>query len=243
MKRFVGLFLIILFLPSGLAFATAKEVKYVIIKVSAANIREKPTTKASILTIGRYGDRYPLVEDLGPWLKIKLPDGRIGFVWTPLTRVEGEKVVEKVVIKKVPVPQPQPKPQPKPKPKPPEEKLVLPPTAKGKIQLGKRLYYEKKYEKALKVLEKAVADAALISSEGERRQRTADAYFVMGLCKLALGDRYRAKKFFKKTVRLVPDYTLIVTSGEYDPSVVELWKEAEAEVEDELVRERMRRKY
>ncbi len=239
MKKFLGVLLILLFLPSGLAFGTTRVVKYVIINVSAANIREKPTTKAAILTVGRYGYRYPLLEDLGPWLKIKLPDGRTGFVWTPLTRIEGEKVVEKVIVKKVPVPQPKPKPQPKP----PEEKLVLPPTAKGKIQMGKRLYYEKKYEKALKVLEKAVADAALISSEGERRQRTADAYFVMGLCKLALGDRYRAKELFKKVVRLVPDYTLIVTSGEYDSSVIELWKEAEAEVEDELVRERMRRKY
>ncbi len=239
MKRFLGFLLVILLLPWG--YSLSKEIKYAVIVVSAANIREKPTTKASILTIGRYGQRYPLVEDLGPWLKIKLPDGRIGFVWTPLTRIEGEKVVEKVIIKKVPVPAPTPKPAPKPKPK--EEKISIPPTVEGKIKLAKRLYYTKKYNKALEVLNMAMADASTISQEGKRRQTIADIYFAMGLCKFALGDRYNAKEFFKKVIRLVPDYTLVVTSGEYDPPVVELWKEAESEVEDELVRERMRKKY
>ncbi len=225
-KLFLGILVVLLVFP---LFSSTKEVKYVVITVSAANIREKPTTKAPVLTIGRYGFRYPLVEDLGPWLKIKLPDGRIGFVYTPLTRIEGEKVVEKVIVKKVPAPA---KPAPKPKVKPIGP---LPSTAEGKIALGKKLYYQERYQDALKVLEKALVDASAIVNEGKRRQLSGDIYFYIGLCYAGMKDYRNAKEAFKNTLRLVPDYTLNVTPDKYSEEIIILWKKAEQEVEKELM--------
>ena len=222
MKKLIfGLLVVLLVLP----LSGNTERKYVVITVSAANIREKPTTKAPILTVGRYGFRYPLVEDLGPWLKIKLPDGRIGFVYTPLTRIEGEKVI----VKKVPVPQ-------KPAPKPKRKSLgPLPATAEGKIALGKKLYYQERYNDAIRVLEKALVDASAIVDEGKRRQLSGDIYFYMGLCYVGMKDYQRAKEAFKNTLRLVPDYSLNVTPDKYGEEVIILWRKAEREIEKELM--------
>jgi len=220
-RYFLSVLIVLMATP---LFPSTKEHKYAVITVSAANIREKPTTKAAVLTIGRYGFRYPLLEDLGPWLKIKLPDGRTGFVYSPLARIEGEKVI----IKKVAVPSKPPKAQPKPI-------GPLPTTAEGKFNLGKKLYYQDRYKEAIQVLEKALVDASAIVNEGKRRQVSGDAYFFMGLSYLGLKDYSRAKEAFKKTLRLVPDYSLNVTPEKYGDEVILWWKRAEKEVEREIM--------
>ncbi|GEM_PF-2325349 len=242
MKRYIVFFIFILLVSPGLVHG--KEVKFAIINASGANIREKPTTKAPIITVARYGEKFEVVEDLGPWLKIKLPDGRIGFVWTPLTRIEVQKIIEKIVeVKKTPRPEPKPVivPEKKKKEVKPIMEKPLPPTAEGKLRYGKKLYYKEKYKEAISVLEKAIADASVLENEGKRRQISADAYFLIGLSYVELKKEDRAKEAFKKTLKLVPDYSLNVTYEEYGRKVMNLWKQAEEELEQEEIKKRLKK--
>lgn len=231
--------LLIILLASLIGSIYGKEIKFAVIISSAANIREKPTTKAPIITVARYSETFEIVEDLGPWLKIKLPDGKIGFVWSALTREKVQKIIEKIVeVEKTPS-----NPGPITEKKKEEEfrEEILPETAEGKLKYGRKLYYRENYKKAIEVLEKAITDAAVLKKEGKRRQLTADAYFLIGLSYLELKKEVEAKKAFKKVLKLVPDYTLNVTYEEYGRKVINLWKQADDELEEEEIKRRMKK--
>lgn len=237
-KKLIIIFSLIIFtMLSGSIYG--REIKFAVITASGANIREKPTTKAPIIIVARYGEKFEIIEDLGPWLKVKLPDGKIGFVWTPLTKVEVQKIIEKIVeVKKTHL-------EPRAVPEREKEKSVseeiLPATAKGKLKYGRKLYYRENYKKAIEVLEKAIADAAVLENEGKRRQLSADAYFLIGLSYIELKKENKAKEAFKKTLKLVPDYSLNVTYEEYGRKVINLWRQAEDELEEEEIKRRMKK--
>ncbi len=95
---FILVFLVFLFGLQGFARPepqTQTQVKKWAVVISAgANIRTMPSTKGEIIYVAKFGERLELAEDLGVWLKVKLKDGRTGFVWSKLVRVEIEKIVK-----------------------------------------------------------------------------------------------------------------------------------------------------
>ncbi len=209
------------------------EKDYAVVSSSGANIRYKATTKSPVIYVAHYGERLELIEDLGGWMKVKLSDGRIGFVWGPLVKIEKEKVkviektVEKVVEKKV---------------KKKKEAVKIPGTIEGKIDYGKKLYYRGKYPSAIDIFEKAISQAAPIENEGKRRSIQGEAFFFIGLCYAEKGKSEKAKDAFKSTIRLVPDYGLNVTSERYPEKILKLWRQAEDEIEEEETRKRLYKK-
>ncbi len=88
--------LVLLIFTGGFkGFAQQVQVKKWAVVVSAgANIRTMPSTKGEIIYVAKFGEKLKLAEDLGVWLKVKLKDGRTGFVWSKLVRVEIEKIVK-----------------------------------------------------------------------------------------------------------------------------------------------------
>ncbi len=88
--------LVLLIFTGGFkGFAQQVQVKKWAVVISAgANIRTMPSTKGEIIYVAKFGEKLKLAEDLGVWLKVKLKDGRTGFVWSKLVRVEIEKIVK-----------------------------------------------------------------------------------------------------------------------------------------------------
>ncbi len=96
-KGMIYPFILVLLIFTGgfKGFAQQVQVKKWAVVISAgANIRTMPSTKGEIIYVAKSGERLELAEDLGVWLKVKLKDGRTGFVWSKLVRVEIEKTVK-----------------------------------------------------------------------------------------------------------------------------------------------------
>ncbi len=97
MRRLTSLFLgIVLLLSLGFSYAqgNVQVKKWAVITSAASNIRSMPSKSGEIIHVAKRGDRLEVLEDLGIWLRVKLPDGRVGFVRSGEVRVEVEKVVK-----------------------------------------------------------------------------------------------------------------------------------------------------
>ena len=51
-----------------------------VIAVDLANVRSGPTIDASVIAQVKYGTELPILGQEKDWYKIKLPDGREGYV-------------------------------------------------------------------------------------------------------------------------------------------------------------------
>ncbi|GEM_PF-997454 len=91
--RFFTSLLVLLFLTSPGWAQESVRVRKLAIAVMDANIRANPTTQSRIITMVRAGEKMEVLDDLGMWLKVKLHDGTVGYVWGKLVRVEVEKII------------------------------------------------------------------------------------------------------------------------------------------------------
>ncbi len=96
MKKSISVLLgISLLLVLGFSYAqgNVQVKKWAVITSAASNIRSMPSKSGEIIHVAKRGDRLEVLEDLGIWLRVKLPDGRVGFVRSGEVRVEVEKVI------------------------------------------------------------------------------------------------------------------------------------------------------
>jgi N-acetylmuramoyl-L-alanine amidase len=55
-------------------------VNVAVVSVDAANVRSGPDISSSVIDQLKYGTQVPIVGQQQDWFKVKLPDGREGFV-------------------------------------------------------------------------------------------------------------------------------------------------------------------
>ncbi len=104
---------------SGLVFSqTNVQVKKYAVVIKDANIRSMPSVQGEIIYLARAGEKLEVLDDLGTWLKVKIPSVGTGFVWSKLVRIEVEKVLKPVAPPPKPTTPPGPKPNLKPSPQP-----------------------------------------------------------------------------------------------------------------------------
>ena len=112
-----GLVFLVFGLALGMLFSQGnlqQEVRKYAVVMKDANIRSMPSTQGKILYVARSGEKLEVLEDLGTWIKVRIPTGGTGFVWAKLVRIEIEKILK-------PAPKPVAPPTPtsaKPSPKP-----------------------------------------------------------------------------------------------------------------------------
>ena len=90
--------------------------------VNRANVRIAPTISSNIIDSLQYGDEVIAIGEKGKWQQVKLPDGRIGWIYKPL-------------LKKVPVVEAKPLPTQQPAPLQPttQQPAPLQPTTQQPI--------------------------------------------------------------------------------------------------------------
>ncbi len=75
-------------------FAQASIEKNYVVALRSANVRALPSTQGDIIHTMAPGEKAELLENLGEWLKIRLADGKIGYVWSRVVRLETVKVTK-----------------------------------------------------------------------------------------------------------------------------------------------------
>ena len=129
-KRTGILFLVFVFFLGSLFSQgnVQQEVKKYAVVIKDANIRSMPSTQGEIIYVAKAGEKLEVLEDLGTWLKVRIPSVGTGFVWSKLVRIEVEKVLKPVTPPPKPTTPPtppSPKPAMKPSPQPQMAKFGL----------------------------------------------------------------------------------------------------------------------
>ena len=117
-KRIGILFLSFILVLGSLFSQTNVQVKKYAVVIKDANIRSMPSVQGEIIYLARAGEKLEVLDDLGTWLKVKIPSVGTGFVWSKLVRIEVEKVLKPVAPPPKPTTPPGPKPNLKPSPQP-----------------------------------------------------------------------------------------------------------------------------
>lgn len=71
--------------PSAARAVPPAQPRYLVVRVGA-HIRSGPSLTAAILTVAPPGTRLALLGAEGAWAHVKLPSGKIGWIYQPLTR-------------------------------------------------------------------------------------------------------------------------------------------------------------
>ena len=127
----MGVFFLSFILVLGSLFSQGnvqQEVKKYAVVIKDANIRSMPSTQGEIIYVAKAGEKLEVLEDLGTWLKVRIPSVGTGFVWSKLVRIEVEKVLKPVTPPPKPTTPPtppSPKPAMKPSPQPQMAKFGL----------------------------------------------------------------------------------------------------------------------
>ncbi len=92
MRRLISLTALVCLLL-GLSFAggNAVEKKYAVV-LKAVNVRSGPSLKSPVLFVASPGQRFQVLGEAGGWVKVRLSDGREGYIWGSYLRVEVERV-------------------------------------------------------------------------------------------------------------------------------------------------------
>jgi len=67
-------------------FIDEKSIKKLRVTVRVANIRNGPGTKFKIIANVREGMFLEQLDESGSWFKVRLPDGKIGWIYTKLVK-------------------------------------------------------------------------------------------------------------------------------------------------------------
>lgn len=82
----------------------AKERKYAVVKVEAANVRIQPSSSSPIIYVAKFGEKLEIMDKIRSWYKIITPQGKEGFIWEKLVKVEiATEEVKSIAEKKEPV--------------------------------------------------------------------------------------------------------------------------------------------
>ena len=91
MKRLSFLFLgFVLF--SAFAHGNLAEKKKYAVVLQPAEVRSGPSLKSPVLFVASPGQRFQVLGEAGGWVKVRLSDGREGYIWGSYLRVEVERV-------------------------------------------------------------------------------------------------------------------------------------------------------
>ena len=84
----------------ALLWAPAVALAAVVVEKGPANIRSGPGTNHPIIKTAAGGERFEDLARQGDWFRIKMPDGKEGYIYAPLVRVESSVQPNTVAIPK-----------------------------------------------------------------------------------------------------------------------------------------------
>jgi uncharacterized protein YgiM (DUF1202 family) len=79
-----------------LAVASLAAADMVRVTVSKANIRTDPGSEHRIIATGREGDLFPIIDSGDKWWKVRLPNGKEGWIYKKAVRYEKETYRTKI---------------------------------------------------------------------------------------------------------------------------------------------------